>query len=141
MDHLAILKKSWGLSKKILEGEKSVESRWYKSKTVPWDRIHKGDTIYFKDSGEPVTIKARVTKVEQFEINSNAEALKILERVNNTFGIRTKKPLHQYYRNKRYVIFIHFDSVKKIKPFYIDKSGYGVMAAWITAPNIEKIKA
>ena len=47
--HVAIMKKSWGLVEKILAGEKTVESRWYKSKCVPWDRIKPKDIIYFKD--------------------------------------------------------------------------------------------
>jgi hypothetical protein len=45
-----------------------------------------------------------------------------------------------YIRNKNYAIFIHFDSVKEIKPFNVDKTGFGAMAAWITVNNINKIK-
>ena len=62
MDHVAIMKKSWKLTEKILSGEKKIESRWYKSKYPPWGKIKKGDIIYFKDSGEPVSIKAKVEK-------------------------------------------------------------------------------
>lgn len=66
MEHLAIMKKSWKLTEKILSGEKKIESRWYKSKRVPFGRISAGETVYFKDGGEPVTIKAEVEKVLQF---------------------------------------------------------------------------
>ena len=62
MEHLAIMRKSWGLTQKILTGQKKIESRWYKNKYRPWNQIQKGDVIYFKDSGEPVTIKATVKK-------------------------------------------------------------------------------
>ncbi len=41
MDHVAVMKKSWGLVPKILAGEKICESRWYKSKRPPWDIIKK----------------------------------------------------------------------------------------------------
>ncbi|MDD3170585.1 MAG: hypothetical protein WCX24_03540 [Candidatus Paceibacterota bacterium] len=60
------MKKFWGLTKKILSGEKKIESRWYKAKYSPWDRIKKGERIYFKDSGEPVRLVAEVEKVLQF---------------------------------------------------------------------------
>ena len=60
------MKKSWGLIGKIISGEKKIESRWYKSKRSPWGKIEKGDTVYFKDSGEPVSIKAKVKKVISF---------------------------------------------------------------------------
>ena len=66
VDHVAIMKKQWGLTEKVLTGEKTVESRWYKTKHTPWDKIKAGDSLYFKDSGEPVIVKAKVAKVLQF---------------------------------------------------------------------------
>lgn len=66
MQHLAIMRKSWGLTQKILDGRKKIESRWYSVKCRPWDQIESGEIIYFKDSGEPVKLKAEVSKVMQF---------------------------------------------------------------------------
>ena len=66
MEHVAIMKKSWGLIGKIISGEKKIESRWYKSRRSPWGKIKQGDEVYFKDSGEPVSIKAKVAKVISF---------------------------------------------------------------------------
>jgi hypothetical protein len=48
MDHIAIMQKSWGLTEKIVTGQKAIESRWYKGKYAPWGRSFSGDTIYFK---------------------------------------------------------------------------------------------
>jgi ASC-1-like (ASCH) protein len=76
MEHLAIMKRSWNLTSKILSGKKKVESRWYKTKHPPWDLIKSGDVVYFKDSGEPVTIKAEVEKVRQFSDLSPAKVRK-----------------------------------------------------------------
>ena len=59
MDHVAIMKKSWGLTQKILTKQKKIESRWYKSKYSPWGKIEKNDFVYFKDSGEPIVRKFR----------------------------------------------------------------------------------
>lgn len=36
------------------------------NKSAPWNKIKAGDTVYFKDSGSLVTVKANVSKVEQF---------------------------------------------------------------------------
>jgi len=141
-DHIAIMKKSWGLVPKILDGTKTCESRWYKSKTVPWDRIQPGDNLYFKDSGEPITVKARVTKVLQYEIENSNHALEIMKKHGKTdLGLETiPEEIKDYTRNKNYAIFVFFDSVEKIKPFKIDKTGFGSQAAWLTIDNINKIK-
>jgi len=100
MEHLVIMRKSWGLTEKIITGEKKIESRWYKVKYKPWDNIKKGENIFFKNSGEQVIIKAQVKKVIQFS---------------------DLTPI-------------------RIKPFAINKSGFGAMLVWITIDNIEKIK-
>ena len=80
MDHLAILDKKRDLMKKILSGEKSIESRWYKMKKTPYGMIKAGDTIYFKDSGEPVTAKARVEKALFFSDLTREKYQEIIEK-------------------------------------------------------------
>jgi ASC-1-like (ASCH) protein len=66
MDHIAIMQKTWGLTEKIVTGQKTIESRWYNVKYAPWGRISPGDSIFFKNSSEPVTIQAEVEKVLYF---------------------------------------------------------------------------
>jgi len=66
MDHVVIMRKSWGLIPKILSGQKKIESRWYINKCVPWNKINLGETVYFKNSGEPVSLAATVEKVLAF---------------------------------------------------------------------------
>ena len=143
MQHIAIMKKSWGLTQKILSGQKTIESRWYKAKVSPWNRINKSDTIYFKDSGDPVTIKADVKKVLQFS-NLTPEKVKgILDEYADPDGI-TREDIPSYYelfKDKNYCILIFLSNPRKIKPFQIDKTGYGLMSAWICADNIDKHRA
>ena len=142
MDHVAIMKKSWGLIPKILNKTKVAESRWYKSRIAPWNRIKKGHNLYFKNSGEAITVKAKVTKAIQYEVPNNSRALKIMKKhAEKDLGFKKIPPeVLNYIQNKNYAIFIYFDSVKEIKNFYIDKTGFGAMAAWITVDNINKIK-
>ena len=87
MEHIAIMRKSWGLTPKILSGQKKIESRWYKVRYKPWDSIKSGDIVYFKDSGEPVTIKATVGKVIQFSDLTPSKVKGILKKYGKADGI------------------------------------------------------
>ena len=143
MEHIAIMKKSWGLIEKILTGEKTVESRWYKSKYAPWDKIKPGDTVYFKDSGEPVSVRTEVIRVLQFD-NLTAEKTKqiLSEYGKADLGTSHIMPeIKEYVTGKNYCILVFFSNVVKIEPFDIDKTGFGAMSAWISLDNINKIKA
>ena len=140
MEHVAIMKKSWGLTKKILTGEKTAESRWYKTRRSPWERIKPGETIYFKDSGEPVRVRARITRVLQFSNLTPTKAKRILTKYGRAnLGLRDiMLETRRYVLNKNYCILIFFDRAKEIKPFDINKVGFGAMSAWISVNNISK---
>jgi ASC-1-like (ASCH) protein len=141
MEHLAIMKKSWGLTKKILSGEKKIESRWYSTRRAPWNNIKRGETIYFKDSGEPATIKAKVSEVLQFE-GLNPQRIKILlKKHREDDGIDKEKVPYflKRFRNKKYCILIFLKDPKKIKPFSINKKGFGSMSSWISVRSIKNI--
>ena len=142
MHHVAIMKKSWGLTGKILTGEKTLEERWYKFKRSPFGVVKAGDTIYFKDSGEPVSIKAKITKVLQFENLTPEKSEQIVKKYAHAdLGSGEVTPeIKEYIANKNYCVIIFFENAKKIKPFEINKKGFGAMAAWITVNNINKIK-
>lgn len=141
MEHLAIMKKSWGLTEKILNGEKKIESRWYITKRAPWDNIKKGETVYFKDSGCPVSLKAKVSKVLQFSDLNPSKVKTILNKYGKQDGIEKEMDYFlNRFKNKKYCILIFIESPKKVKPFSIDKSGFGNMSAWISVRNINKLK-
>ena len=61
MKHLAIFKGSG--AEKILSGEKSIESRFSKSKIPPFGVISSGDLVYIKSSGKDIIGQFRVKKV------------------------------------------------------------------------------
>ena len=75
MEHIAILNKKLRLLEKIISGNKTIESRWYKSKKRPYKNIKKEEIVYFKNSGESVTIKTIVEKVLFFN-NLNKSKIK-----------------------------------------------------------------
>ncbi len=147
MDHIAIMRKSWGLTQKILTGEKTLEERWYKTKRVPWNKIKPGDNIYFKDSGQKVSVKAKIAKVLQFEnltLEKSEEIVKKYAHADLGFAKGETKEItptiKEYVSNKNYCIIVFFDNVEKIKPFEINKTGFGAMSAWLCIDDVNKIK-
>ena len=142
MDHVVIMKKEWGLLPKILSGVKKVESRWYKFKIAPWNKVKKGDILYFKDSGGQVTVKAKVTDVHQYFIESDRHALEIMQKYAKLdLGVTDIPiPIKNYIKNKKFAIFVFFTDVKKTNPININKTGFGLQSAWLCVKNIESIK-
>jgi len=142
MDHVAIMRKSWGLTEKILSGEKMMESRWYETKRAPWGKIRAGETVYFKNSGEPVSIKATVSRVLQSEGLTPRRVRALLRKYARADGIEKNKENEFYrrFKNKKYCLLIFLKNPKKIRPFEINKRSFGMMAAWISVPKIGKIR-
>ncbi len=133
------MKKSWGLIPKILSGEKSIESRWYKNRIAPWDRISGGDTVYFKNAGEAISVISTVKKVLQFS--------PLDEKIFNTIIASYAKDIclndntySNYYRSKKYCVLVFLENVRLLEnPFSISKKGYGISSAWLCIDDIKKI--
>ena len=142
MDHVAIMRKSWGLTQKILDGRKKIESRWYSIKYRPWDCIKEGETVYFKDSSEPVKLKAEVSRVIQFADLTPKRVKEILDEYGNDDGLEKEKipEFFERFKDKKYCMLIFLKNPQKIEPFEIDKTGFGSMSAWITVDSISKIR-
>ena len=143
MEHIAIMKKSWGLTRKIFTGRKSIESRWYNTKRVPWNRIKIGETIYFKDSGEPVSLKAEVDKVVQYSNLKKSEVQKIIDVYRNDIGLGSDElpEFFEMIKEKKYCILMFLKNPMRVEAFEIDKSGFGAMSAWITVNDIGALKS
>ena len=143
MDHVAILSKSRKLLPKILNGTKTIESRWYVNKIAPWDRIKTGDTVYFKNSGENVTAKAGVSKVLQYANLTEPKIQEILKEYGVRIGIDPSEFNNRAKaksQNKNYAILIFLRDVKSIKPLKINKTGFGASCAWMCVGNINNPK-
>lgn len=139
MDHLAILKKQLHLLHKILAGEKIIESRWYKTKKIPFNRIKEGDTVYFKESGGHVSVKAIVQKVIQYEDLTETKIHNILHIYEKELGIKANEYINNV-KDKKYGILIFLENVEELTPFKIDKKGFGSQSSWITVETIAEIQ-
>ncbi len=141
MEHIAIMRKSWGLTQKILNGQKKIESRWYSVKCKPWDSIRENETVYFKDSGEPVGIKAEVSRVVQFADLTPNRVKEILDKYGDDDGLEKEKipDFFERFKDKKYCILIFLKNPQRVESFEIDKAGFGAMSAWITVDSVSKI--
>jgi len=142
MDHVAIMNRSLFSLEKIISGEKRIESRWFKYRKAPWGLVSVDDTLYFKNSGEQVKIKAQVDKVIQFDELAGEDVECILKKYGKNIGLEAGQlnEFHEKVKDKRYCVLMFLTNIEKVEPFSIDKSGYGSMTAWITVKNISEIK-
>ena len=142
MQHIAILAKKRKLLDKIISGEKTIESRWYKSKVSPWNKIKEGEIVYFKESGDPVSVKAEVEKVLFFE-NLDLEKVKdIVNKYGDQIALSKNRDdkFWKYFDNRKYCILIFLKNIQEIDPFNINKKGFGLMSAWICVDDVNRIK-
>lgn len=142
MEHIAIMNKSWGLTDKILTGQKTIESRWYRAKYAPWGQIHPEEIIYFKNSGEPATISARVDRVEYFSNLTSDKVKEILEKYGQDIGIEEERraEFFEMFKDKRYCMLIFLKNAQQIPPFGINKHGFGAMASWLYVESVDRLK-
>lgn len=139
MDHVAIMNPKWKLVDRIVSWAKTIESRWYKTRRAPWDRVCMGDVIYFKDSGKMITACASVSRVLQF---SDLDLLTI-ESIVCDYGERiglVDTNFINWWLNKRYCILMFLVESRRIdKPFAIEKNGFGTGAAWLSVESVDSI--
>ena len=136
------MKTSWGLTRKIRAGTKTIESRWYKTRYPPFDKISAGDVVYFKDSGKPVTLKATVARVEQFSRLTPSIVISLLEKYGECDGIEEheRETYFQHFKDKKYCVLVFLTNVTDVEPFFINKQGHGLMSSWICVPTIDMLK-
>jgi ASC-1-like (ASCH) protein len=138
MQHIAIMKKRIGSIEDILKGKKTIESRWYVHKTTPWNKVKKGETIFFKESGGYVYGKAIADKVLQFE-NYNERIFKeIVKEYGDMIGMKDRN-YYPYYASKNHCILILLSNPKRIKEFKVNKKGFGSACAWMCVEDIKRV--
>lgn len=132
----------WKLIEKILQGSKTIESRFYVNRISPWNKIKEGETIYFKNSAKPVTAKATIAKVLQYEDLN----IRTMEDIFKKYGrliwpeLITFEQWYESKKNKRYGILIFLKDPVIVKPFNINKEGFGSASAWMCVENLKSIR-
>ncbi len=142
MEHVAIMKKSWGLLPKLLNGHKTIESRWLMNQSGPWGKVKEGELVYFKDAGEPIMARATVSHVLEFDGLNPQRLSDILDFYGEDDGIAAQDmPYYEaLFRDKQYCVLVFLEDIQAVKPFHIDKSGFGLQTAWLTVPSVSAIR-
>ena len=135
------MKRSWRLIDCILNEQKTIESRWFIRQTSPWNQVHPGDTIYFKETGCPVTAKAQVSQVKQFSHLTPEQKTTILRQYSDKLCPPSLLPqIKQYIQPKKHCLLIFLANPQPIKPFHIDKTGFSPMSAWLTVDHLSQLR-
>ena len=66
----------------------------------------------------------------------------ILNKYGKDIGIEKSKipEFVELFKDKKYCLLIFLKNPQKIKPFEINKAGFGNMSAWLTVKNVNKLK-
>jgi len=79
--HLVILRKPY--LDAILEGRKTIESRFTRTRRAFFDHVQPGDVLFLKQSSGPVRATARVASAEQFQNLTPAKISELKGRYNH----------------------------------------------------------
>ncbi len=91
----------------MLEGKKTIESRFTKNKIIPYNKIEKEDIVFVKKSSGPILAYFKVKEVLFFNLKETP-----IEKI----------------KESRYATLIFIDKLVKLKPFSIHKKG---MQTWL----------
>lgn len=97
--HLAIMKKP--VIEAILNGVKTIETRFSQHKIAPFGQVSIGDIIYMKPPGEDIIGQFRVKKVFSYEGLTTEDIDKIFKYFGKQIGIGNKVIDEGYHQEKR----------------------------------------
>ena len=118
--HIAILHEPY-LSR-ILNGEKTIESRWLKRRVAPYDHIRVGDIIYFKQASGPIVATAHAAEVWQFADLTPQQVDAILEQFGDE--LQLDPDFADRARDQRYAVLIRLADVQQLsEPLFFRQRG------------------
>ena len=141
--HLAILAPGW--IELILNGSKTIESRFAKVKCAPYGKINTGDVVYLKESGGPVKGQFTAAEVETFKLWRMHDLSSIFAKYRSQIFARDYPeesasyypPVH--WRLSRYATLIHVtDVIAYEHPFPYRQKG---RSAWLLLKEPLKAKS
>lgn len=124
MQHIAILRQPF--FDMVLNGIKTIESRWSMHKVAPYNKVSVGDEILLKQTGKEVTAKAIVKDVKYYELTP-----KLVEQIRIKYGKQIGTDYFEDWKStlqKKYCSLIWLDKVTKINPQKVPRSNG---AGWI----------
>lgn len=111
----------------ILDGRKTIESRFGVHRNPPFDRVHPGDLILLKRSGGPVVGIALAGKADYYELEDG-----MLNDIREQFASQIYAEDDEFWAaraDKRFASLIEIDDVTKINTMTVDKRD---RRGWVT---------
>ena len=128
--HLVILKKPY--LEVILDGGKTIESRFTKTKRPYFGRVLPGDKLFLKESSGPVCATAKVATVKNFKNLTPKKIIAIKQQYN-----RYIRGSDEYWRSKanyKFGVLVWLKDVELIEPVRIRKKDW---RAWVVLTDKE----
>jgi ASC-1-like (ASCH) protein len=128
--HLAILKKPY--LEAIIEGRKTIESRFTKTRWSGFGQIQVGDEIFLKLSSGPVCAKASAAAVKHFENLTPKQILQLKHQYNHSICGDDN-----YWESRagcKSGFLVWLENVKTIDPIHISKKDW---RAWVVLTEKE----
>ena len=109
----------------MLDGKKTIESRFSKNKIQPYNQISKDDIVIVKKSGGNVVAYFTIKDVLFFNLNETP-----IDEIKNKYNKQLCVDEHFWISksNSNYATLIIIDKIVKLTPFHIDKKG---MQTWV----------
>ena len=129
--HLAILAPGW--TDLILDGSKTIESRFTKVRCAPFGKVHEDDVVYLKESGGLVKGMFTVAKVETFENLTDAQICDLFykeyrEQIFSDLSASMQRPPEKWLTAKHATLIHIADPIKFENPFPYKQKG---RSAWL----------
>ena len=128
--HLVILKKPY--LEAILDGSKTIESRFTKTKRAHLGRVLPGDKLFLKESSGPVCATAKAATVKNFENLTPKQIIEIKQQYNHY--IRGSNEYWQSKADCRFGVLVWLQDVEPIEPVRIYKKDW---RAWVVLTEKE----
>lgn len=109
----------------MLNGKKTIESRFSKKKILPYKNVKEGDYVFVKKSGGDVVAYFKVGKVLFFDFNVD-DINEIRREYEHPLCVGNE--FFDAKKDSQYASLIFIDKLIKIKPYHINKRG---MNTWI----------
>ena len=135
--HLAILKRPY--LEAILNGSKTVESRFTRTRRYAFGRVWPGDKIFLKESSGPVCAVAAVSAVKNFEDLTPKRITQLKQRYNRY--IRGSDKYWQSKANCKFGFLVWLEDIESIEPVRIGKKDWRAWVILTEQENFGLLKA
>lgn len=109
----------------MLDGRKTIESRFSKNKILPYQKIEKDDIIFVKKSGGNIVAYFTIRDILFFNLNETS-----IDEIKSKYNkeLCVDDTFWDLKKESNYATLIFIDKLKKLHPFSINKKG---MQTWI----------